>query len=79
MLSTIGGFLFVGGLVGAFTLLRSLAAGKAVPRQQTPGAPPRWSGSAVRPRRTRIRRSRRPWSDCYDFDGFQFDEKTQGM
>jgi len=76
ILSTIGGFLFVGGLIlVAFTLLRSLATGKKAPANPWGAATLEWQCSSPPPHENAAAPA--AVGDCYDFDGFQFDEKTQ--
>jgi cytochrome c oxidase subunit I len=76
ILSTIGGYLFVGGLIlVAFTLLRSLAAGKNSPANPWGAATLEWQCSSPPPHENAAAPA--VAGDCYDFDDFQFDEKTR--
>ena len=76
ILSTIGGYLFVGGLVlVAFTLLRSLFVGPSAPKNPWGGATLEWQCDSPPP----CENAAAPAAvgDCYDYDDFQFDEKTR--
>ena len=76
ILSTIGGYLFVGGLVlVAFTLLRSLAVGKKAPANPWGAATLEWQCSSPPPHENAPAPA--VLGDCYDFDEFRFDEKTR--
>jgi len=77
VLSTIGGFLFVGGLLlVAFTLLRSLVAGPRAPANPWGAATLEWQCESPAPRENAAAPA--VVGDCYDFDDFQFDEPTRG-
>lgn len=73
MVSTAGGFLFVGGLVlVAFTLLRSLWNGKPAPANPWGAATLEWQTSSPPPHENPP--APPVVGDCYDFEGFEFDE-----
>jgi len=77
VLSTIGGFLFVAGLVlVAFTLLRSLAVGGRAPANPWGAATLEWQCDSPPPRENAAAPAL--VGDCYDYDDIEFDEKTQG-
>jgi cytochrome c oxidase subunit 1 len=76
ILSTVGGYLFVGGLLlAAFTLLRSLAVGKKAPANPWGAATLEWQCDSPPPHENAAAPA--VVGDCYDFDGFLFDEKTR--
>lgn len=75
IISTIGGYLFVGGLVlVAITLLRSLAVGKKAPANPWGAVTLEWQCSSPPPHEnvaaTMV-------GDCYNFEDFRFDEETR--
>lgn len=77
MISTIGGFIFVGGLVAIpIYLIYSLKKGPVAPANPWGGATLEWQTSSPPPwdnfKKTPVA------TDPYDFDDLQFDEKTQG-
>lgn len=75
ILSTIGGYLFVGGLVlVAFTLLRSLFVGPRAPANPWGAATLEWQCDSPPPHENAAAPA--IVDNCYDFDGFEFDEKT---
>ena len=77
VISTIGGFLFVSGLVAIpVYLLHSLKRGRAAPANPWGGATMEWQTSSPPP----WDNFRQPpeVTDPYDFDHLVFDEKTQG-
>ena len=77
MISTIGGYIFVAGLIAIpIYLIHSLKKGPPAPANPWGGATMEWKTS-----------SPPPWdnfkklpevTDPYDFDHLEFDEKTQG-
>ncbi len=77
ILSTVGGFLFVGGLaLVAFTLLRSLFVGRKAPANPWGAATLEWQCDSPPPHENQ---APPPMvGDCYDYDAFQFDEQTRG-
>lgn len=76
MLSTAGGYLLVSGVaLVAFTLLRSLWTGKPAPANPWGASTLEWQSQSPPPHENP---SAPPVvGDCYNYDGFQFDEKTQ--
>ncbi|HLA84801.1 MAG TPA: cbb3-type cytochrome c oxidase subunit I [Thermoguttaceae bacterium] len=77
IVSTVGGYLFVSGLaLVAFTLLRSLAGGRRAPANPWGAATLEWQCDSPPPHENPPAPDH--VGDCYDFDDFAFDEKTQG-
>jgi cytochrome c oxidase subunit I len=76
ILSTIGGYLFVGGLVlVAFTLIRSLFVGRRAPANPWGAATLEWQCSSPPPAENPSAPA--VVGGAYDFDDFQFDEETR--
>ncbi len=77
VISTIGGFLFVGGLVMvAFTLLRSLFVGPKAAANPWGAATLEWQCESPPPHENVA--APEFVGNCYDYDDFEFDEETQG-
>jgi cytochrome c oxidase subunit I len=77
IISTAGGYLFVGGLiVVAVTLLRSLATGRKAPPNPWGAATLEWQCMSPPPRENTSAPAE--VRDCYTFDDLEFDETTQG-
>jgi cytochrome c oxidase subunit 1 len=75
ILSTIGGYLFVGGLIlVAFTLLRSLFVGPRAPKNPWGAATLEWQCDSPPPCVNITAPA--VVGDCYNYDDFQFDETT---
>lgn len=75
VLSTIGGYLFVSGLIlVAFTLLRSLFVGAKAPANPWGAATLEWQCESPPPHENVP--TTEVVGDCYDYDRFQFDQKT---
>jgi cytochrome c oxidase subunit 1 len=76
ILSSIGGYLFVGGLLlVAFTLLRSLFVGPKASPNPWGAATLEWQCASPPPHENAAATA--VVGDCYDFDNFQFDEKSR--
>ena len=77
ILSTIGGYLFVGGLVlVAVNLLWSLLSGRRAPANPWGAATLEWQCSSPPPHDNFS--SPPEVNDCYDFDNLKYDEQTRG-
>ena len=61
----------------AFTLLRSLVAGKKAPANPWGAATLEWQCDSPPPHENAAAPA--VVGDCYDFDDFQFDEKTRKL
>lgn len=78
ILSTIGGYLFVGGLLlVAFTLLRSLFVGPKAPNNPWGAATLEWQCASPPPPENTPPTA--PVGDCYDFDDPQFHEQQDDV
>jgi cytochrome c oxidase subunit I len=77
IISTVGGYLFVGGLVVvALTLLASLLAGRKAPPNPWGAATLEWQCASPPPHENTPAPAE--VGDCYAFDDLRFDEATQG-
>jgi len=77
IISTVGGFLFVGGLVlVAINMLGSLRFGRKAPANPWGAATMEWQCDSPPPHGNFD--SPPPVDDCYDYDGMHYDEQTQG-
>jgi cytochrome c oxidase subunit 1 len=77
IISTAGGYLFVGGLVlVAVNMIRSLFVGRQAPVNPWGAASLEWECASPPPRENFA--SPPPVGDCYDFDGLEYDQQIQG-
>jgi len=77
IISTVGGYLFVGGLVlVAVNMIRSLFVGRRAPANPWGAATLEWECASPPPRENFA--SPPPVGDCYDFDGLEYDEQIRG-
>jgi cytochrome c oxidase subunit 1 len=77
IVSTVGGYLFVGGVLwAAMNLLRSLFGGPKAPDNPWGAATMEWQCSSPPPQENFPRPPE--VVDCYDYENLKYDEKTQG-
>jgi len=76
IISTVGGFLFVGGTVFAFfTLVRAIWSGAAAPANAWGAATLEWQCASPPPRENFAEPP--PVADCYDYGKLRYDEETE--